>query len=236
MTQAAVSRDALGGARQRLSPTALGLVVLAHAGVWMALQSLGGVSLPTQPTALMVELLLPSVSTSKVPEPAPSKPVVNSLKPAAVSRAAPRPDVPLLASEASRVEPAFEVAKTEKADKAPVSPPAVTAAQATAVAAAAPAAPAPSAPRFDAAYLDNPAPHYPPLSRRAHEEGKVVLRVFVEASGQAGRVDLHTSSGFERLDRSAQTAVARWKFVPAKQGAEAVAAWVLVPIVFSLKD
>jgi protein TonB len=92
-----------------------------------------------------------------------------------------------------------------------------------------------TAPRFDADYLDNPAPAYPPLSRRQHEEGKVVLQVYVEASGLAGKVELHTSSGYERLDRSAIAAVSRWKFAPARQGAAAVGAWVLVPLVFSLK-
>jgi protein TonB len=67
------------------------------------------------------------------------------------------------------------------------------------------------------------------------EEGKVVLHVFVEASGLPGKVDLRTSSGFARLDSSAMAAVIRWKFIPARQGAEAVGAWVLVPVVFSLK-
>lgn len=62
-----------------------------------------------------------------------------------------------------------------------------------------------------------------------------MLRVYVEASGQAAKVELRSSSGYERLDRAAIAAVSRWKFVPARQGADAVAAWVVVPIVFSLK-
>ena len=92
-----------------------------------------------------------------------------------------------------------------------------------------------TAPRFDADYLDNPAPTYPPLSRKAGEEGRVLLYVLVEASGLPSKIEVRTSSGFERLDRAAMAAVKRWKFVPAKQGAEAVAAWVQVPIVFSVK-
>ncbi len=102
---------------------------------------------------------------------------------------------------------------------------------------AAPAKPAAiSPPRFDADYLDNPAPSYPPLSRRAREEGTVLLRVLVDASGGADKVELKESSGFERLDRAALNAVQRWRFVPARQGSEIVAAWVVVPIVFSLKQ
>ena len=54
--------------------------------------------------------------------------------------------------------------------------------------------------------------------------------------GAALEVLLHASSGSERLDASALDTVRRWKFVPARLGSEAVAATVLVPIAFSLKD
>ena len=93
-----------------------------------------------------------------------------------------------------------------------------------------------TAARFDADYLSNPAPAYPSLSRRLGEQGKVVLRVLVSAVGQAQQVELKTGSGFPRLDQSAQDAVRRWRFVPARRGNDAVAAWVQVPIVFDLKD
>ncbi|MDO9217751.1 MAG: energy transducer TonB, partial [Lacisediminimonas sp.] len=61
------------------------------------------------------------------------------------------------------------------------------------------------------------------------------LRVFVEPSGAPGKVEVRTGSGFELLDRAAVMAVSRWKFVPARQGADPVGAWVLVPINFKLK-
>ena len=63
-----------------------------------------------------------------------------------------------------------------------------------------------------------------------------MLRVHVAADGSATEVLLHTSSGYPRLDDSALATVRRWKFVPARLGPEAVAAWVLVPIAFTLKD
>ncbi|HQV09399.1 MAG TPA: energy transducer TonB, partial [Thauera sp.] len=97
------------------------------------------------------------------------------------------------------------------------------------------AAAAVTAARFDAAYLNNPRPAYPMLSRRLREEGQVMLRVLVSPEGQPARVELRTSSGSERLDRAAQEAVARWRFVPARRGDVAVEAWVLVPIVFKLQ-
>jgi protein TonB len=98
-----------------------------------------------------------------------------------------------------------------------------------------PAPPAPVVPpKFDAAYLKNPAPEYPLMSRRRGEQGTVVLRVFVSAEGGAEKVQIRTSSGHERLDEAAHDIVHQWRFVPARQGDQPVAAWVLVPIVFRL--
>lgn len=99
------------------------------------------------------------------------------------------------------------------------------------------AAPASYSPaRFNAAYLHNPAPVFPSLSRRMGEEGKVLLRVKVSAAGQPVAVDLEKGSNFERLDDAARHAVARWRFVPARRGDEAVEGTVIVPIVFRLDD
>lgn len=90
-------------------------------------------------------------------------------------------------------------------------------------------------PRFDAAYLDNPAPLYPALARRAREEGRVLLRVLVSADGRAQMVELAQSSGSERLDEAAIDAVRRWRFVPARRGDQRIAAHVNVAVVFSLR-
>ena len=101
------------------------------------------------------------------------------------------------------------------------------------------AAPAPAAltpPRFDAHYLDNPAPMYPALSRRLGEEGRVSLRVFVGIDGLPAKIELHQSSGYSRLDSVAQETVRRWRFVPARLGDERIGAWVVVPISFSLRS
>jgi protein TonB len=99
-----------------------------------------------------------------------------------------------------------------------------------------PAPPVPiTPPRFNADYLQNPAPPYPPLARRMGEQGKVVLRVLVSVEGIAERVELKSSSGSSRLDQSALTTVKGWRFVPARQGEQKLAAWVLVPIVFTLE-
>ena len=98
------------------------------------------------------------------------------------------------------------------------------------------AAPTPpvSKARFDAEYLQNPAPAYPRASRRAGDEGRVLLRVLVTAQGTASAVQVQASSGHPRLDEAALETVRQWRFVPAKRGADPMEDWVLVPIVFRL--
>ena len=90
----------------------------------------------------------------------------------------------------------------------------------------APAAAAPPSvvpPSFNAAYLRNPPPAYPALSRRRGEKGTVVLRVHVSRQGAAEEVQARTSSGSAALDEAALEAVRQWRFVPARQGGEPVA-------------
>ena len=68
------------------------------------------------------------------------------------------------------------------------------------------------------------------------EEGKVVLRVSINAQGSADNVEIKASSGSQRLDEAAQKTVRNWKFIPAKRGDTAVQSWVLVPIIFKLEQ
>jgi protein TonB len=91
-------------------------------------------------------------------------------------------------------------------------------------------------PIFDAAYLDNPAPAYPLPSRKSGEQGRVILRVLVNPAGRADSVEVRSSSGYWRLDDAASETVRSWKFVPAKHGADAVPAWVLIPVSFRLES
>jgi protein TonB len=92
-------------------------------------------------------------------------------------------------------------------------------------------------PDYRAAYLNNPGPRYPVASRRRREEGIVLLKVHVSPEGAPVQVLVDRSSGFEERDRAAVSVVQeRWKFVPARQGSQAVAAWVAVPMQFELKN
>lgn len=91
-------------------------------------------------------------------------------------------------------------------------------------------------PVFEADYLRNTPPSYPPSARRRHVEGKVLLKVSVSDAGEVEKVEIDRSSGSEALDEAAREAVQRWRFVPARRGSEKVAADVIVPIIFQIKE
>jgi protein TonB len=90
-------------------------------------------------------------------------------------------------------------------------------------------------PSSKADYLHNPPPDYPRMSKRLGEQGKVVVKVLIGEDGRAQKVELLTTSGFERLDKSAMEAAMRWRYVPGKRGGVAEAMWYQVPIQFTLE-
>ena len=204
-------------ATHRLSVSGVAFVVSAHLIVLALLASLQILPVPPTMSALMVEILAPASPQPLIPRPQ-AQPATPKLEPQ--RRVTPEPRQ-ILAAKHDHAAPDAEAASTKDSP-----------------AAAAPATPAvaTSQPRFDADYLSNPAPAYPPLSRRMGEEGQVVLRVQVEANGRPAQIELKSSSSSARLDQAAQDAVWRWKFIPAKRGDEAIGAWVLVPITFTLKN
>lgn len=185
--------------------------------------SIGRLEMPP-PVAIMVRL----VDAVSPPAPMPMQ-----AAPAAALQALPAPPrerravAPrrILAMQPEQAAPAtsFSIPSPEAAPPVPDAP-----------AAASMPPPTGAAPRFEAAYLHNPRPAYPVLSRRLGEEGRVLLRVRVSAEGHPVAVDLEKSSNFERLDEAARHAVARWRFVPARRGDEPVDGSVIVPIVFRL--
>ncbi|MBL8268972.1 energy transducer TonB [Steroidobacter sp.] len=83
-------------------------------------------------------------------------------------------------------------------------------------------------------YVREPAPRYPPQSRRLREQGLVVLRVVIDERGSASSIEIETSSGHTRLDDAARDAVSRAAFRPYVEDGEARRALVLIPIEFAL--
>lgn len=123
--------------------------------------------------------------------------------------------------------PAAITATTEVAPTAPTPPP-VT-------------APAPVevpvvkvAPAIDQARYCPP-PQYPPAARRAGESGAVVLRFLIEADGSVVDSLVDTSSGFERLDEAARTALAACRFKPGSVDGRPERSWARIRYVWKLQ-
>jgi protein TonB len=90
-------------------------------------------------------------------------------------------------------------------------------------------------PSTEADYWHNPKPAYPSLSRRLGEQGKVLVRVFIDASGQPQQAEVKQSSGFERLDQTALNTVLKWRYLPGKRNGTPEAMWLQVPLEFRLE-
>ena len=224
-------RYATTASPKRLSRNALiaGGVVLLHVAALWAFQSglahkVVAAIVPPQAIAYIMAPPAPEVPPPPAPPPPTPVPPTPTPRPAIIKKATPRPaPAPLPVADSAPSPNAPVVAAAEAApDPTPAAPPA-------------PAAPRIEQPSSNAAYLNNPRPGYPALSRRLREEGQVTLRVLVSPDGQPAQVELRSSSGSERLDRAARDAVARWRFVPARRGDTAIESWVLVPIVFKLQ-
>lgn len=210
-------------------------VVLFHVGALWALQSglLRRVVEVVVPVQLVSEFL-PQTSPPQPAPPVPPKPVQPPPTPAQVT---PRPAAPVLP-----VAP--QPLAVADAPPSPTAPTGVVAPQPPAPPIAAPVAPAPvpvalpvkvELPSTNADYLNNPKPAYPLLSKRAGEQGQVMLRVLIGADGTAQKAEIKTSSGFDRLDRAALATVLQWRYVPGKRGGVAEAMWFNVPINFVLE-
>lgn len=104
-----------------------------------------------------------------------------------------------------------------------------TAAAAVPAARPEPAAAAPAAqtalPRADASWAGNTPPPYPLAARRQGVQGTVRLDLLIAADGGVAEVRLRESSGSAILDHSVMQTVKRWRFIPATQRGQAVAAW-----------
>jgi TonB family protein len=76
--------------------------------------------------------------------------------------------------------------------------------------------------------------NYPEPARRRDIEGKVIVRVLVDAAG----TPVHSFIDYtdhDLLSEEAQRAVMDTRFTPGEQHGKPVAVWVSVPVVFKLK-
>jgi protein TonB len=163
-------------------------------------------------------------ATPKVEEPAPH-PVTEPPAPAA--QVAPAPTLPAISEPAPAPGPPAPSTSNATISLPPSAP----------VVAAKP--PVPAAPdavtqtaRPRGGYQVRPA--YPAAPRRLGIQGTTMLRVHILEDGRIGDVRVEHSAGHPDLDRAAMEAVRRWRFEPARRGADAVAMWVLLPVEFRL--
>ena len=171
------------------------------------------------PAPTVVTLLtLPNDPPPEQPLPEPDQAV-----PPPVAMLTPAPQV-LLPQPA-----APQIAQVELAKPAPPAPQ------------AAPALPAP-APRgpenlgeISAKMISANPPRYPMDSRRAREQGTVVLSVLLSTDGRVSDISVARSSGFSRLDRAALDAVRGWRWSPVVRDGNPVLARGLVTIPFILQ-
>lgn len=199
---------------------ALAAHLLMLASAWLLYQTP-----PQAPEIFSVTMLPMAPSSPEAPAPAPApkpQPVVKRQEPK--PQPLPKPAPVDSKTAISREQPAAAPAPAEVQSTAPPSGadkpnPSQTVSQ----------------PQFEAAYLNNPRPAYPAMSRRLGEEGRVEVEVQVQADGLPSKVSLRRSSGYSRLDDAALEAIKRWKFIPAKRAGEPVAASVIVPMPFVLE-
>lgn len=249
--------------RQRRLASVLAAVLALHAlGLWALLAGRSDPpELPVPGEVVTAALLLPEPASAVAPAaPArPARPAVAKPQPQPVKSQArpaqqpptaqplPTPAVPARSQPPVAQPPAVPAQAPSSQAPAGASAPAAPAAQVGVAAASAAvnaaagsvsASPAPARielPSSSADYLNNPKPAYPGLSKRLGEEGKVVLRVLIEADGSASKAEIRSSSGYDRLDQAALQTVLRWRYLPGKRNGVAEAMWFNVPINFVLE-
>lgn len=205
-------------------PTTLGLsrnaviagsVVLFHVAALWALQS--GLIRKAAEVVIPVEILSEFIEPPKPkdpppppppPPPAPKPKEVRTPpppRPVAIRTPAPAPAAPTGVIEPQPPAPPL----APPAPPAPPTPPSPPPAP--------PAPPAVQLPSSNADYLNNPKPVYPAMSKRLGEQGKTIIRVLIGVDGLPKSASIRESSGYDRLDEAARTAVMSWRYVPGKR-------------------
>lgn len=222
----AVSRSAL---------IAGGVVLLHVGGIW---------ALHTGLLRRAVEIVVPVEILSQIIEPP---------KPLKIEPPPPPPPPPPQPQPRVRREPTLppppQPVAIQDPTPAPAAPTGVVTPQPPPPPIAAPVAPAPAPPApppappapprivlpsSDAAYLSNPRPAYPRMSKMMGEQGRVVLAVLIGADGRPKRAKIVQSSGFARLDEAAHETVMGWRYVPGKRNGVAEEMEFDVPINWQL--
>lgn len=217
--------------RQRLiSLPGLLFVIAVHAALFYFLWHQRLIPHPEQAMTLFAELITPPapITPPKAsPEPAPVK-----LQPAKKPVVKPKQEQLAAKSQApaekKQTEPAPEPPKPAEQVKESAPAPAATPKPAQAAPVALSSELAVSCPKLTP-------PEYPAISRRMGEEGKLILRVELDENGHIDNAKVLNSSGYERLDAAALSAVKSWQCNPSLRDGQPVRAVALQPFNFVLQ-
>lgn len=205
----------------------IGGVVVAHlVGGWalMQIDAVRQAVIEAAPV-LMVDMIAPVEPPKPEPPPPAPQPKKPAPAPAPIIAAAPTPTPAPPTFVTPPPEPAppqpVNIAPAPPAPPAPVAQP--------------PAPPAPKLiPPTALRYIKEPPQDYPLLSRRAKEQGVVVLRLTIDASGHLKDATVHKSSGFERLDQAALQNIRKALFSPYLENGKAIDVQALAALDFTL--
>jgi protein TonB len=234
--------------KEPLTPTVkralLALVIFFHVGGGWALTQVEPVKLVVGDIAPMEVRMVPAEQAAQPDPPLDEPPPLPEVPPPpelATMVEPPPPDLPppVFPVEAPPPPPPPQPEKPKPpppkpVQKRPPTPQAPVEAQPQQAAPAAPAAPR-TVSASQLGYIVAPNPIYPARSRKAGEQGNVMVRVLVDVTGRPAQVSLQTSSGHPELDQSALSAVRAAQFRPYAEGGLTQAVWVLVPINFVLR-
>lgn len=211
------------------------LVLAMHAAALYGLWNYRLLPSPAASVTLFVNLLHPPpVEKKPEPPPPPSPPKKVRLVKPQTGSASPQPvlvsQAPLV-SAADLVAPPPPPAPVPVVEEAPPGPPASL----PTAESEPPTGPVMLTADLALACPQRAPPVYPALSRRLKEQGKLVLRVELDESGQVIEVRVKQSSGFPRLDEAGMAAVRQWRCNAPTRAGEPVKAVALQPFNFVLE-
>lgn len=182
------------GERRRMNLPAIIVTAALHAAALTAILYVRYEAPPVEKEAQLTVVDL----TPPPPAPAPEMPP----SPPQIVAPVPRIAIPTPTTVATTPEPVPQE-KTVVAAPAPA-PPVVAAAPPSVVQGA----------DLSARMISGAPPRYPLECRRRKEQGTVILALTLDLDGRVSSISIARSSGFERLDNAALSAVRKWRWAP----------------------
>ncbi len=226
--------ESLGAQQPLISFSGFLFVLVVHAALFYFLWNQRLISPPQQMVTLFAELITAPTPASDTTPQAASEPVPVKLQPAR------KPVVKPKQERLAAKSPTTPKQRIVESLPEPFAEPVIDQSRQSKQVAAAPPTQMPAEPVTLSSELSVScpkltAPAYPAISRRMGEEGKLVLRVELDEKGHIDDAKVINSSGYERLDAAALTAVKNWQCNPSLRNGQPVRAVALQPFNFVLQ-